>query len=85
VIGLRLAAAGLLILSTAACTPGGPNPYSTPPTQAQIAALASSMGPSHSSHVVQNPAQCAPDLADPVWWGAQLVGYSCYAPPNRGF
>jgi len=51
-------------------------------TAAQIATITSSMGATHSSRLVQSPASCAPDWADPVWAPGEgaPIGFSCYAP-----
>jgi hypothetical protein len=59
--------------------------YSKPPTEAQIAAIASNLGPTHTSKVYQSRADCAPDRADPIWWGTQLVGFSCFRPSGLYF
>jgi hypothetical protein len=53
-------------------------------TQPQIAALATNLGPTHTSYLVQSPVSCAPDAADPVWGPQeQMLGFSCRA-PGRG-
>jgi hypothetical protein len=81
-----LATAAVLGAALAGCSQTGPNPQATPLSQAQIGALASSLGPTHTSKLVQNPASCSPDQADPVWGpGQQLLGYSCYRAPVRGY
>ncbi len=82
--GLVLAA--ILTAALSGCSQTGPSAQATPLTQAQIGALASSLGPTHTSTLVQNPAACAPDQADPIWGpGQQLLGYSCYRAPVRGY
>ena len=81
-----LGIAAVLAAALAGCSQSGPGPQATPLSQAQIGALASSLGPTHTSTLVQSPASCAPDQADPVWGpGQQLLGYSCYRAPLHGF
>jgi len=81
-----LATVAVLAAALAGCSQTGPGPQATPLSQAQIGALASSLGPTHTSTLVQSPASCAPDQADPVWGpGQQLLGYSCYRAPLHGF
>jgi hypothetical protein len=83
---VRLSLLLLLALSSAACAQGrGPTSPSAALTQKQIAALATSLGPTNSSHLVQNSAECAPDAAAIVWGPNQeALGYSCYAAPQGG-
>lgn len=75
-----------LAVALAGCSQTGAGPQAAPLSQAQIGALASSQGPTHTSHLVTDPASCAPDRADPIWGpGQQLLGYSCYRNPTPGY
>ena len=81
---LQLAFVALLCLSPAAFAQGSaPVTNQNTLTSAQIEGLTSSLGPTHSSHLVRSGNDCAPDSADPVWGpGNALVGYSCYSNAN---
>jgi hypothetical protein len=83
---LQISAILLLALSSSACAMGSdPRNATASLTQDQIQTLASNLGPTHSSHLVQSPDSCAPDAADPVWGpGNQMLGFSCYAAPQGG-
>lgn len=71
----------LALSSSASAMGGGSNATTAGLTLQQIGAMASSMGPTHTSHLVQSRASCAPDAADPVWGpNNELLGFSCYLP-----
>lgn len=76
-----LLGAGLISSAYAAGNGGGAGAGAL--TQEQIRTLATSLGATHTSHLVQNRASCQPDMADPVWGPHEvLLGYSCYAEPQ---
>ncbi len=83
---VRLSLLLLVALCSSACAMGGgPRTASAPLTQEQIAALATRLGPTNTSHLVQNSAECAPDAAAIVWGPNQeALGYSCFAAPQGG-
>ena len=75
-----------LAAALAGCSQAGSGPEANAPTPSQVAAIATSQGPTHTSHLVSDPASCAPDRADPIWGpGQQLLGYSCYRNPTLGY
>ncbi len=75
---LSLAMITLLALSSAAFAQGGPH-LQGGLAQAKISDLIVGLGPTHSSHLVQNSAECAPSMGDPIWGpNGQLAGFSCY-------
>ncbi len=77
------AAVILLSMGAAGCSETSAKPQASPLTQAQIGAEASSLGPTHTSRLYQSPADCQPDLADPIWGpGQKLLGFSCYRRAN---
>lgn len=81
----KLYLAGSALLASTSLTFAQPSSSPPRPTfsQAQIEAITSSMGPTHSSHLAPNRADCAPDDADPVWGpGKVWLGYSCYSNVN---
>ncbi|MGO9740490.1 MAG: hypothetical protein ACLPN5_03055 [Roseiarcus sp.] len=52
-------------------------------TQAQVDDITASMGATHGSCLAENPSDCEPDDADPVWGPHQeLVGFSCFEAPS---
>jgi hypothetical protein len=79
---LRFAALAFLALMTAAQAQTGH--YPQPATPAEIKAAVDRLGATHTTHLVQNRADCAPDLADPVWGPQeQFLGFSCYRQPSN--
>ena len=84
--GLYLTTIALFTLTAATCLRGAAmaSPI-TPLTEAQIKSTVESLGPTHSSRLVRNTAECAPDLADAVWGPHnEFLGYSCYSNDNGG-
>lgn len=82
----HIAIVALLALSSSACAMGGGDPTRAAGlTPAEIQAHAADLGATHTSHLVHSPAECAPDLADPVWGsGPTPVGFSCYSSAQGG-
>ena len=82
--GLRFATLAFLTLLTPAQAQTGPYPQPRPATPAEIKASVDRLGATDTTHLAPNRADCAPDLADPVWGPQQqFLGFSCYRQPTR--